>query len=209
MINGMASSDVGIRLRAHRQALGLSLAEAAERAGLPKLRLDLIERGAPPPPDTLNGLVAGLAIDRDLAVALDELSGTWRRPQPEDWGSGVCTVVTRNRDTGADRRKEWYYFVLDRRVGPCFLEPAGKAAQWIRDLVADPRVRLIVNDGVYIGVARLTHEPTELDAVKELFREKYGNTGDSAVADLLDSNLAVIATDDPRIVHATSTASPM
>lgn len=117
--------DVGRNLRAHRERLGLSLSDAAQRTGVPRLRLDLIERGSPPPPRILEQMIIGLAIEPDLGEALELASQNWRRPQPDDWGGGTCTVITVHYRTGEERRKEWYYFVLDRRVGPCFLEPAG------------------------------------------------------------------------------------
>lgn len=108
--------------------------------------------------------------------------------------------LRRTTRTGGERRKEWHYFVLDRRVGPCFLEPAGSRARWVRDLLADPRVRIIVDDGVYEGVARISADDAETGAVKELFRNKYGSNRDPAVDDLLAAGVAVIATDDPQAV---------
>lgn len=200
-----AMRELGLDLRVHRERLGLSLSDASERTGLSRLRIDLIERGSAPPPSVVEQLVVGLALDRDLAGRVEKASRDWRRSQPEDWGSGVCTVVTKNFRTGGERRKEWYYFVLDRQVGPCFLEPAGVRARWVRDLIADPRIRVIVNDGVYEGVAHVSSDAAETTAVKELFKQKYGAFSDPAVEDLLNSGVAVVATDDPASIAAATT----
>ena len=94
--------DLGSRLRSHRQRLGLSLTAASEQAGIPRLRLDLIERGTLPPPSVVPRLVAGLNISGQLADDLALASSDWRRPQPEDWGGGTCVVVTTNHMTGRE-----------------------------------------------------------------------------------------------------------
>ena len=201
--------DVGSRLRAHRQQLGLSLTAAAERAGIPRLRLDLIERGTLPPPSLVPRLVAGLNVSGQLADDLALASSDWRRPQPEDWGGGTCVVVTTNHTTGRERRKEWYYFVLNHQVGPCFLEPAGARARWVRDLLTNPRLRIIVNDGTYEGVAYIATDDAEVVAVKELFQKKYGATGDPNVDDLISNGTAIVATDAPDKVRRALASQPV
>ena len=197
-----AVSELGLDLRQHRERLGLSLSDASRRTGLSRLRIDLIERGSVPPPSVVEQLVVGLALDRGLAARVEHASRDWRRAQPEDWGGGVCTVVTKHFRTGEERRKEWYYVVLDRRVGPCLLEPAGVRARWVRDLIADPRIRIIVNDGVYEGVAHVSSDAAETTVVRELFNQKYGALSDPTVDDLLTNGVAIVATDDPVAVAA-------
>jgi transcriptional regulator with XRE-family HTH domain len=85
MVRKSLSARLGARLRARREALGLSQAELAEKVGISANYVGVLERGVKLP--TLDTLVA-------LAKALDmPVSELFGEPRSDPWIEEVVTVA--------------------------------------------------------------------------------------------------------------------
>ena len=84
-------------------------------------------------------------------------------------------LTTTGRRTGLPREIEIWFTERDSRF--YLIAEHGEAANWVRNLRANPRVRVRVADIQFTGTARLVddeREPELAKAVKALSDEKYG-----------------------------------
>jgi deazaflavin-dependent oxidoreductase (nitroreductase family) len=89
-------------------------------------------------------------------------------------------LTTTGRRTGAPREIEIWF---TRRAGRYYiLAEEGDRAHWVRNLVADPRVRWRVGDAAFTGRARIVDGALGV-AVQALSVAKYG-WGDGLVVEL-------------------------
>ena len=87
----------------------------------------------------------------------------------------VCLLTTTGRSSGAPRRIElWFAAVGDR----WFALAGGRGrAHWVRNLRADPAVRVEIRGRTFEGTARVV-EGTEDDPIaREAVAAKYGRRG--------------------------------
>jgi deazaflavin-dependent oxidoreductase (nitroreductase family) len=84
-------------------------------------------------------------------------------------------LTTRGRSSGLPREIEiWFTHQQGRYY---VIAEHGEGTQWVRNLQADPQVRIRVGAESLAGLARVVDvaaEPTLVAAVQERFREKYG-----------------------------------
>jgi len=84
-------------------------------------------------------------------------------------------LTTTGRRTGLPREIEIWFTERDRRF--YIIAEHGDRANWVRNIRANPRVRVRVGDLQFTGTARLVddgREPELARAVKELSDAKYG-----------------------------------
>ena len=84
-------------------------------------------------------------------------------------------LTTTGRRTGLPREIEIWYTVRDSRF--YIIAEHGDHANWVRNIRANPRVRVRVGDLQFTGTARLVddeREPELARAVKDLSDAKYG-----------------------------------
>ena len=93
-------------------------------------------------------------------------------------------LTTTGRRSGRPREIEIWF---TRRDGRYYLiAEHGERAQWVRNILADPRVRWRVEDAAFTGRGRVVDpvaEPALSAAVRALSTEKYG-WGDGLVVEL-------------------------
>jgi len=82
-----------------------------------------------------------------------------------------CYLTTRGRVTGNDHEIEIWY----ARDGDTLylLAGAGSRSDWVRNLQADPRVRVRLDDVVHDAHGRVVTDPTEDERARTLVFEKY------------------------------------
>ncbi len=86
-------------------------------------------------------------------------------------GDGVCHLQTTGRTSGRPRTIEIWFGTDGERV--YFLAGGGHRAHWVRNLIADPRVRVRIGGQTVAGVARVIEgEDRELLA-RQLVAAKY------------------------------------
>ncbi len=82
-----------------------------------------------------------------------------------------CYLATRGRVTGTDHEIE-IWFALDGAT-LFLLAGAGGASDWVRNLRADPAVRVRLRDVTYDATARVVVDPGEDARARTLVFEKY------------------------------------
>jgi hypothetical protein len=106
----------------------------------------------------------------------------------------TIVFTTRGRVTGLPREKWWLPFAPDGDI-LYLLEEQGDRADWVRNVVAEPRVQV---DGVGM-VARIVEDAGEIDRARQLCSARCERLG-LLVGDLLEYGLVV------AFEHHTTTA---
>jgi len=94
----------------------------------------------------------------------------------------VLLLTTTGRRSGLPREIEIWYVSLGR--GIYLAAETGEAAQWVRNLRADPRARWRIGDRAWTGRGRVLDEAADaalLRGVRARFLAKYGWNGGLAV----------------------------
>ncbi|MBI2468644.1 MAG: nitroreductase family deazaflavin-dependent oxidoreductase [Candidatus Rokubacteria bacterium] len=93
-------------------------------------------------------------------------------------------LTTTGRRSAQPREIEIWF---TERAGRCYLiAEHGERAQWVRNIVAEPRVSCRVGETTYVGRARVvngTTEPTLAREIRAASEAKYG-WGDGLVVEL-------------------------
>ena len=107
-----------------------------------------------------------------------------------DAGQSFCYLTTTGRRTGTPHTIEIWFAV---RGTTMYLMSGGRdGADWVKNIRADPRVRVGVGDETYEGVARVLAEATDEDALaRRLMLEKYQPAGSDELRSWGRSALAV------------------
>jgi deazaflavin-dependent oxidoreductase (nitroreductase family) len=84
-------------------------------------------------------------------------------------------LVTTGRASGEPREVTLWFAVTGGRV--VLLSGGGRDAHWVRNLEADPRVRLRAGGVEVTGHARVVRGGPEDPGVREAIASKYGTTG--------------------------------
>jgi deazaflavin-dependent oxidoreductase (nitroreductase family) len=86
-----------------------------------------------------------------------------------------CYLTTRGRVTGNDHEIEIWYVreVVDGRDRVFMLAGAGDASDWVRNLQADPAVRVRIDDVTHAGHARVVTDTDEDRHARTVVFEKY------------------------------------
>lgn len=82
-----------------------------------------------------------------------------------------CYLTTSGRRTGRPHRIEIWFG--QRRSTFYLLAGGGRRADWVRNLVASPAVRLRVGDDEFDATARIVEEPDEDLAARRMLAAKY------------------------------------
>ena len=84
-----------------------------------------------------------------------------------------CRLVTTGRTSGEPREIRIWFSAVDDRV--FLLAQDQERAHWVRNVVAEPRVRLRIGTRTFEGAARLV-DPSHPDdqVARETFAAKYG-----------------------------------
>jgi deazaflavin-dependent oxidoreductase (nitroreductase family) len=84
-----------------------------------------------------------------------------------------CRLVTVGRATGNDREvRIWFASTGDRVY---LLSQDQERAHWVRNAVAEPRVRIRIDERTFEGVARVIGAMEDEDGIaRDLWAEKYG-----------------------------------
>jgi deazaflavin-dependent oxidoreductase (nitroreductase family) len=92
-----------------------------------------------------------------------------------------CYLTTTGRRTGAPHTIEIWFAVDRDRV---YLMAGGRdTSDWVRNLRADPAVRVRLGDREWDATARVVEPDTDEDArVRPRLREKYADTDDDLVS---------------------------
>ena len=90
-----------------------------------------------------------------------------RRWEDEDF----CYLTTRGRRTGRPHMIEIWFGASD--TGVFMLSGGGRRADWVRNLQADPSVKVRVGSRTYTGTARLVEDPDEDARARRLLAAKY------------------------------------
>jgi len=85
-------------------------------------------------------------------------------------GDGVCHLQTTGRTTGRPRTIEIWFATEGERV---YLLAGGRhRAHWVRNLIADPRVRLRIGGVTIAGKARVIEGEVREDLARRLLAAK-------------------------------------
>ncbi len=93
-------------------------------------------------------------------------------------------LTTTGRRTGLPREIEIWFVRQDARF--YILSEHGRRAQWVKNILAEPRVRWRVDQNRFAGSARIldpTAEPELNTRIRSLSQQKYG-WGDGLVVEL-------------------------
>jgi deazaflavin-dependent oxidoreductase (nitroreductase family) len=86
-------------------------------------------------------------------------------------GDDYCYLTTRGRVTGNDHEIEiWYARDADTLY---LLAGAGERSDWVRNLQADPAVRVRIHDVTHDAQARVITDPDEDRRARTLVFDKY------------------------------------
>jgi deazaflavin-dependent oxidoreductase (nitroreductase family) len=113
------------------------------------------------------------------------------RHWPDDWaGESVCYLTTRGRRTGRAHRIEIWFAVHGGRL---FLLSGGRdSADWVRNLMRDPRVSVELGGSERAGRAHLPAPGSVDDALaRRLLFEKYSRDEDD-LEDWSRTSVAVV-----------------
>lgn len=101
---------------------------------------------------------------------------------PTEYGNEeFCYLTTTGRRTGQPHTIE-IWFAVDR--GVVYMMAGGRdTSDWVRNLIAQPSVRLQIGEHDWDARARVVDPGTEDDArVRPLLRDKYANASDDLVS---------------------------
>jgi deazaflavin-dependent oxidoreductase (nitroreductase family) len=99
-----------------------------------------------------------------------------------------CYLTTRGRVTGADHEIEiWYVRERTDRPGAgrdtlYLLAGAGERSDWVRNLQAEPSVRVRIDDTTHRGTGRVVTDPDEDRHARTVVFEKYQPRNDGELA---------------------------
>ena len=94
----------------------------------------------------------------------------------EHAGDGVCLLQTVGRTSGRPRTIEIWFATDGERV---YLLAGGRhRAHWVRNLMADPHVRLRIGGQTVAGVARVIEGGDREDLARRLLAAKYQGWSD-------------------------------
>jgi deazaflavin-dependent oxidoreductase (nitroreductase family) len=86
-----------------------------------------------------------------------------------------CRLVTTGRVSGQPREIEiWFAAIGDRLV---MLAGGRHRAHWVRNLIADPTVRVRLGPRTFVGRARVIEGEPDDPAARDAIAAKYGTTG--------------------------------
>jgi deazaflavin-dependent oxidoreductase (nitroreductase family) len=112
-----------------------------------------------------------------------------------------CYLTTTGRRSGAPHRIEiWYQWAEPDGSTLFLLAGGGRRSDWVRNLVADPRVRIEVDGGApRPATARVIDDGAEAERARTLVFEKYQPRYDGDLAGWRESALpvAIDLSDDP------------
>jgi deazaflavin-dependent oxidoreductase (nitroreductase family) len=86
-----------------------------------------------------------------------------------------CRLVTTGRRSGEPREIEIWFAARGDTI--FMLSGGGDAAHWVRNLVADPRVRVRIGGREFTGTARVVQGGPDDPVAREAIAAKYGTTG--------------------------------
>lgn len=100
-----------------------------------------------------------------------------------------CYLTTRGRSTGRDHEIEIWY----AREGDTLfmLAGAGARSDWVRNLQAEPTVRVRIDDVTYDARARVVTEPDEERHARTVVFEKYQPRNDGELVSWRERALPV------------------
>lgn len=86
-------------------------------------------------------------------------------------GDGVCHLQTTGRSSGRPRTIEIWFGTDGERI---YLLAGGRhRAHWVRNLIADPRVRVRIGGQTLAGVARVIEGDERDELARQLLAAKY------------------------------------
>ena len=91
-----------------------------------------------------------------------------------DWNHQFLYLTTIGRKTGLPREIEIWFVQLDER--PYILAEHGFKAQWVQNILINPRVHVRIGDQEWDGLARVLDAEKDADVflrARELSRKKY------------------------------------
>jgi deazaflavin-dependent oxidoreductase (nitroreductase family) len=92
---------------------------------------------------------------------------------PEEASRSVCRLETVGRASGLPRDIE-IWFAADRGLDRVYLLAGGRdSAHWVRNIAANPAVRLRVGGRWVAGSARAVESETDEQTARELLAAKY------------------------------------
>lgn len=89
-------------------------------------------------------------------------------------GESFCYVTTAGRTTGRPHTIEIWFALRDATV--YLLSGGGARSDWVRNLVADPRVEVRIGRQSFYGTARVVTDPDEDAWAREALVDKYQKT---------------------------------
>jgi deazaflavin-dependent oxidoreductase (nitroreductase family) len=94
-----------------------------------------------------------------------------------------CDLVTTGRRTGRPHEVEIWFGVVSGAHGEelALISGNGPTADWYRNLVADPQVRVRLGDAWYDGTARVVADAGERRRVGDVMGAKYVWGGDPSI----------------------------
>ncbi|MGA7097241.1 MAG: nitroreductase/quinone reductase family protein [Acidimicrobiia bacterium] len=102
----------------------------------------------------------------------------------------VCHITTCGRVTGNPHRIEIWFAQANQTL--YVLSGGGDVSDWVRNLIADPFVRIEVGDFSLGGVARVIHAETGEDRLaRDLVFEKYRKGYGGDLSEWRESSLAI------------------
>ena len=105
-------------------------------------------------------------------------------------GEDYLYLSTTGRVTGALHRIEIWFGLRGQTA--YLLSGGGERSDWVRNLRANPSVRVRIGDREWTGVARVLGPGTDEDALaRRLLFEKYGGSGSGDLTTWRDSALPV------------------
>jgi deazaflavin-dependent oxidoreductase (nitroreductase family) len=95
----------------------------------------------------------------------------------------VCDLVTTGRRSGRPHEVEIWFGVVTGSSGDelALISGNGPTADWYRNLLADPHVRVRLGDAWYDGTARDVTDPEERRRVGDVMGAKYVWGGDPSI----------------------------
>ncbi len=121
----------------------------------------------------------------------------------------VCRLVTNGRRTGRPHDIEMWFSLVGEAV--CMISGNGPSADWYRNALADPWVKMRFGSDWFAGSARPAAQGEERRAVGEAMTRKYGGWGGDPEIGLAESDWTwrvpalIVEFDQTRSVRSGST----
>jgi deazaflavin-dependent oxidoreductase (nitroreductase family) len=106
-----------------------------------------------------------------------------------------CYLTTRGRVTGNDHEIEIWYVRVGARL--FLLAGAGERSDWVRNLQAEPAVRVRIDDVTYAARGRVVTDPDEDRHARTVVFEKYQPRNDGELVTWRERALPVAIDLDP------------